>query len=425
MTITPLVTNDTTPALAGTVDDVAATVEVKIGADTYAATNHGDGTWTLADGDITTPLAGGVYDVVVTATDAVGNGGTDATPDELEILVPQVVERHIFYNGSAWDEGIAGANDFDDLAIAIDKTALLPGVTASFANYTSYTRGINGIMVDIAGLEGRAMTAGDFEFHKGNSDYWTTWGEAPAPTSVTVRPGAGADGSDRVTLIWAEGAIQKCWLKVRVLASGSAQLASDDVFLFGNAVGESGNEATRAIVNSQDMLSALNDPHGLFNRAEITNVNDFDRDRLVISPDMLAARNNQTSPFTALPLITPEAVAPSAPLAGAEGGGEAALPSAPAGDEFGALSLAAPLPGPAPSLSADAAVGSDPLSPAPDPPLVDPAASPDATLDVLGAALPAGETAGTEVSPASAGTSLATDPLDALAVGALAGPLQN
>ena len=49
------------------------------------ATNQGDGTWTLADNTITPPLADGVYDVQVTATDAVGNVGTDATTDELTI----------------------------------------------------------------------------------------------------------------------------------------------------------------------------------------------------------------------------------------------------------------------------------------------------------------------------------------------------
>jgi hypothetical protein len=44
------------------------------------------------------------------------------------------------------------ANDFDDGAIATDKVALPPGQTGTFANYTSYPRGINGIMVDIQGL---------------------------------------------------------------------------------------------------------------------------------------------------------------------------------------------------------------------------------------------------------------------------------
>jgi hypothetical protein len=75
-----------------------------------------------------------------------------------------VVQRHIFYNNSRFD----GNDPADDAAIAPDKQALLPGQTADFANYTSYSRGINGIMVDIAGLpEEVTLTAADFAFRMG------------------------------------------------------------------------------------------------------------------------------------------------------------------------------------------------------------------------------------------------------------------
>ena len=50
VTITTIpLTNDTTPALSGTVDDATATVVVTIGSTDYTAVNNGDGTWTLAD----------------------------------------------------------------------------------------------------------------------------------------------------------------------------------------------------------------------------------------------------------------------------------------------------------------------------------------------------------------------------------------
>ena len=52
---------------------------------TYAATNNGDGTWTLADDTIAPALADGTYDVSVTATDALGNVGTDASTNELTV----------------------------------------------------------------------------------------------------------------------------------------------------------------------------------------------------------------------------------------------------------------------------------------------------------------------------------------------------
>ncbi|WP_302687003.1 hypothetical protein, partial [Acinetobacter seifertii] len=39
-------TNDTTPALTGTIDDPAATVVVTVDGVNYNATNNGNGTWT-------------------------------------------------------------------------------------------------------------------------------------------------------------------------------------------------------------------------------------------------------------------------------------------------------------------------------------------------------------------------------------------
>ena len=64
----------------------------------------------------------------------------------------QVVGRHVFYNRSAADGHDAAANEADDLAVAADKAALLPGETASFDNLTGYSRGINGVMIDVLGL---------------------------------------------------------------------------------------------------------------------------------------------------------------------------------------------------------------------------------------------------------------------------------
>ena len=73
---------------------------------------------------------------------------------QFDVDVPAaVIGRHVFYNNSAYD-----ATDDDD-AIATDKVALLPGETATFANYTSYARGINGLMVDVTDLSGTPTAA--------------------------------------------------------------------------------------------------------------------------------------------------------------------------------------------------------------------------------------------------------------------------
>jgi hypothetical protein len=78
-------TADTTPALGGTIDDVTATLQVMVNGNTYAATNIGDGTWTLPDNTISPALTDGTYDVTVVATDTAGNVTTSTTVGALVI----------------------------------------------------------------------------------------------------------------------------------------------------------------------------------------------------------------------------------------------------------------------------------------------------------------------------------------------------
>ena len=85
VTVDPLTTADTTPELTGTVSNSAATVQVTVDGNTYAATNNGDGTWTLPDDTISPALALGTYDVAVSA-DTGGTPVSDGTTDELEIV---------------------------------------------------------------------------------------------------------------------------------------------------------------------------------------------------------------------------------------------------------------------------------------------------------------------------------------------------
>ena len=85
VTVNPLTTNDGTPQLTGTIDDSTATIQVTVNGQTYAATNNGNGTWTLADNTITTALTSGTYDIAVSATDTAGNVGTDTTTNELTV----------------------------------------------------------------------------------------------------------------------------------------------------------------------------------------------------------------------------------------------------------------------------------------------------------------------------------------------------
>jgi len=184
------------------------------------------------------------------------------------------------------------------LAIAPDKNALQPGGTASLANYTSYSRGLNGVMVDIAALPG-TPTVSDFIFKAGNDQTPGGWGTAANPLSVTVRAGAGLNGSDRVTLIWnsnnldgvvdANEAVAKQWLQVTVQATANTGLAANDVFYFGNAVGETGNSVTDAKVTSADALRVLGNVTA---SAALNSPYDHNRDGVVGGADRLLVLNN-------------------------------------------------------------------------------------------------------------------------------------
>jgi len=209
-----------------------------------------------------------------------------------------VVGRHLFYNDSAFDGDDAAANAADDGAIAPDKSAYLPGTGLSTkASVSSYVHGINGIMIDIAGLQGE-LTADDFTFRVGTGNSPESWALAPAPLDIVVRAGAGAGGADRVTITWAGGAIKNTWLEVIVKGNDTAGgfntntgLAESDVFYFGSRVGDTfeGATALATATNARDELAARFAP-GI--AQSIESIWDFNRDGVVNAADQLIARHN-------------------------------------------------------------------------------------------------------------------------------------
>ena len=92
------------------------------------------------------------------------------TPGSTSIISGGVEGRYVFYNNSSFDGNNSSANASDDLAIS-GKSALLPGLPATYANYTNYSKGINGLFIDIADLGStQQLTASDFGFATGNSN---------------------------------------------------------------------------------------------------------------------------------------------------------------------------------------------------------------------------------------------------------------
>ncbi|MCD6303466.1 MAG: VCBS repeat-containing protein, partial [Planctomycetes bacterium] len=333
--------------------------------------------------------------------------------------------RYLFYNESYFDGDDPAGNSHDDGAIAFEKRALLPGQTASFANYTSYTRGINGIMVDIGDLpRSGTVTADDFSFKVGNSQDVAAWAVAPAPQEVAVRPGEGCGGSDRVTITWADGAIRNEWLQVTVKATANTGLTQDDVFYFGNALGEAGDRPGNTYVNATDELLARVNKTTRTERAEIDNPYDYNRDSHVNALDELWARVFKTSRTTALVLLN----APAEELPAA-----AEMPAEiPAAEETFQAATAAPLAKATDTRTADG--GADELAPAAH--LSAPAAGnaaglvPSAATAPVSSPVAAGTSTGAGDSPAAeaapladAGAPLDGPPFDVLSAAVLPAPL--
>jgi hypothetical protein len=216
--------------------------------------------------------------------------GTSATSTNSQFTYTSgagVVGRHVFYNQSVWDGNSAAINPAsDNAAIAPDKLAYLPGSgVAASANATNFSRGINGIMVDLApGGNHTAITAGDFVFKVGNNNSPSTWAAGPAPSAISVVSGGGTGGSDRVIITWPSGSIANKWLEVQVLANARTGLAAADVHFWGNKVADSASSSPAGLFETTSTDAAQ--VFGSIGAGKpISDSRDYNRDGQVTSTD--------------------------------------------------------------------------------------------------------------------------------------------
>jgi hypothetical protein len=231
---------------------------------------------------------------------AVGSAGASEFSSEASATppLPQILGHFIFYNRSSFDGQNGSSNVADGFALATDKQVLLPGQTATAQNYSNYSKGVNGIMIDITNFDG-SITEDDYSIRVGNSSDVSTWQTAPQPSFVTEYPGFGVGGSIRLELVWDDYTIVNEWVQVTLEANDNTGLAADDVFYFGNAVGDTGNSPTDAIVDAAD-VAAVHDNYTP--TASITNPYDFNHDKVVDATDEQIASGLVGS--TPLQLIT-------------------------------------------------------------------------------------------------------------------------
>jgi hypothetical protein len=217
----------------------------------------------------------------------------------------------IFYN-NATGSNLSSAGAADN-AIDPSKSALrTPGATSTFANYTNYSRGLNGLIVDITGLPSTTTSAqilSNLQFSQWNGIEAIGFKALPAASvpTVVILTGRGASGSARVKITFPDNTLQNTWLRVTVLANAQTGLATNDVFYFGNVIGELdfGNTATRLRVNGQDAAFILANQSPGANSAGVTNKFDLDRNGRVNGQDYAILLDNQQAAGIVAPLTAP------------------------------------------------------------------------------------------------------------------------
>ncbi len=263
------------------------------GAQTVATGDHV--TWILGN---LSPLTGTAGNYVLnltlagtTITDTAGNADQTTSSSGFTVNA-SVISQALFYDNSKFNKNVEGvaAGTTDDKAIDPSKSAYLAGSgTATFANTSAFFDGINGVMVDIAGEAG-ALSAGDFTFRVGLNNSPSQWATAPAPSTVSVRAGAGTGGSDRVEITWTDGSITQEWLEVTVNADANTGLSAPYTFFYGSVIANSGTGDTGALA-----ITSSTDENGARSHAGIatvSNIYDYNKDGFVNSSDENAARGN-------------------------------------------------------------------------------------------------------------------------------------
>lgn len=210
-----------------------------------------------------------------------------------------VLDRRVFYNDSLFDGNSPALSPEDDNAIAPDKSALLPGQTATFANYVTGPAGLTGLMIDLADLTApNALGLDDFAFRTGTDTNLADWTEV-TPTAFNLRY---LDGVFRASFSFAPGTVLGAWLEAKVLPTPAVGLAEADTFFFGSVPGDTGDALLNTIVDLADAQAVAENV--LENGATVDNPHDLTRDGVIDADDLIALAAGATDPLTQVRLIS-------------------------------------------------------------------------------------------------------------------------
>lgn len=272
----------TTILNTGTWFDVPADV-VTLTASLGTLTKNANGTWGwsyVPTGKMTAQL------VTILASDEDGGSATVTFLVDANVAV---TNSKVYYKGSAF------ANSGNDIPSALDTSKVLavPGAVSQklgFSNVITATRGINGLVFDVAGLVASSLTSADFLIRMSPTGSFNevsippaSWTSASTPSLISVTP-ATSTVAARVRLEWLDSAIANRWLQVIIKANTNTGLVAPAVFYLGSAVGEINGVAPYRILNADMLLvqSAIG-----ANTVPITDARDINKDKRITNADML------------------------------------------------------------------------------------------------------------------------------------------
>jgi hypothetical protein len=158
------------------------------------------------------------------------------------------------------------------------------------------TRGINGLVFDVAGLANSTLSAADFVFRVSPTGAFneaanppSSWASAAAPTLIDVTAGTETTPA-RIRLEWADNAIANRWLQIKLLANANTGLTQSQVFYVGHLLGETnGNLSGGVFQVSVADITAIRPNVGF--AANVNSLFDLNKNGLVQVSDITSMRS--------------------------------------------------------------------------------------------------------------------------------------
>jgi len=250
-------------------------------------TRYDNGTWSWSY----VPTAATANQVVsIYALDK--DGGSSSVSFSFLALV-DVVNTKVYYKGSSF------ANTSVDAALDSTIEIAKSGGTSktlSFANLINSSSGINGLLLDVAGLASANLQGSDFTFRVSPTGAFneatnppSSWIDATAPSLIDVIDG-GVTSPSRVRLEWPDDSIVNRWLQIRILASARTGLLAPQTYYIGHLYGE-----TNGTLTDGSFLVQIADINvirpGVGSIAPVTSRIDLNKNGLVQVSDILLMRS--------------------------------------------------------------------------------------------------------------------------------------